>query len=59
MTLEQARAEAAKHLSDVHMHGEPVQLTKKRRNDGVVTLESFLTDRLRALGYGSSEGCEK
>ncbi|WP_286902876.1 site-specific integrase [Pseudomonas sp. UBA2628] len=44
MTLEQARAEAAKHLSDVHMHGEPVQLTKKRRNDGVVTLESFLTD---------------
>lgn len=44
LTLDQARTEAGRYLSDAHEHGEPLAVTQGRRSAAMPTLERFLTD---------------
>lgn len=44
VTLEQARADARKYLSEAHAHGEPLAVTQERNVTSMPTLESFLLD---------------
>ena len=42
LTLEQARTEARRYLTDAHEHGEPLTLTTKRNNKAMPTLAEFI-----------------
>lgn len=44
LTLEQARREAAQYLAEAHEHGEPIAVTKGRRDNAMPTLEQFMTE---------------
>lgn len=44
LTLEQARTEARRYLTDAHEHGEPLALSKKRNNSAIPTLDEFIKD---------------
>lgn len=44
LTLEQARTEARRYLTDAHEHGEPLALTTKRKNSAMPTLAEFITN---------------
>lgn len=44
LTLDQARTEAGRYLSDAHEHGEPLAVLQGRRSAAMPTLGDFLTD---------------
>ena len=59
MTLDQARTEAGRYLTDAHEHGEPLAITQNRRNASTPTLREFLDDTYLPWFKAHHKGYEK
>jgi integrase len=59
LTLEQARAEAAKYLSDAHTHGEPLAITQGRKGAALPSLREFIDDTYMPWFVTHHKGDEK
>lgn len=59
MTLDQARKEAAQHLADAHVHGEPLAVTQGRKGAGLPTLRQFIDDTYLPWFEAQHKGHEK
>lgn len=59
MTLDQARKEAAQHLADAHVHGEPLAVSQGRKGAGLPTLRQFMDDHYMPWFEAHHRGHEK
>lgn len=59
MTLDQARREAAQHLAEAHVHGEPLAVTQDRKGAGLPTLRQFIDDTYMPWFKAHHKGHEK
>lgn len=48
LTLDQARKDAIKYLSEAHTHGEPLAVSQSRKGATIPTLEQFTDDQFEA-----------
>lgn len=59
MTLDQARKEAAQHLADAHVHGEPLAVSQGRKGAGLPTLRQFIDDHYMPWFEAHHKGHDK
>lgn len=59
LTLEQARTEARRYLTDAHEHGEPLALTTKHNNSAMPTLLDFINNSYESwtLTHHNDKNC--
>lgn len=59
LTLEQARTEARRYLTDAHEHGEPLALSKNRNNAAMPTLLDFINNSYESwtLTHHNDKNC--
>lgn len=59
LTLDQARKEAGRYLTDAHEHGEPLAITQGRRGTATPTLRQFIDDTYMPWFRAHHRGDEK
>lgn len=59
LTLDQARTEAAKYLSDAHAHGEPLAISTGRKGATLPSLRDFIDDTYMPWFKAHYKGDEK
>lgn len=59
LTLDQARKEAGRYLTDAHEHGEPLAITQGRRGSATPSLRQFIDDTYMPWFRAHHRGDEK